>query len=109
MKRRQGTFHAVRRAAQLFAGFRLRGPRSIQAVRVELPEAVIVMGEVRAIEYEMPRGRRKVLYRHVFARGSEPTLGAGPGRCELVLIGGAYHVTRRGIVDLTPSGRERSE
>lgn len=106
--KRESQRAAVRRAAKLFRGFRLRGPRSIQAVRVELPEAAIVMGKVRGIAYEMPRGRRHVLYWHEFAKGSEPTLSAGPDRCGLVLIGGNYRVTYRGIVDLQRSGREAS-
>lgn len=108
-KRRRGVERELARAEALFRGFRLRGPRSVRQVRAELPTAVIVMGELRAVEYEMPRGRRKVLYRHEFARGSAPELCAGPGTCELVLVGGRYRVTQRGIVDLTPSGRERKD
>jgi hypothetical protein len=100
---------ALLKATKLFRGFRLRAPRSVKGVRIVLPAAVIVMGELRAVEYDMPRGNRKVLYRHEFARGSRPELAAGPGRCELVLIGGNYRVTHRGIVDLTPAGRERDD
>lgn len=99
---------ALDRVARLFRGFRLRAPRSATRVRVELPEAAILMGTVRAIEYEMPHGRRTVLYRHEFAKGSRPELAAGPDPCQLVLVGGAYKVTERGIVDLHPNGRERA-
>jgi hypothetical protein len=98
--------NAIARAAKLFRGFRLRAPRKATIVYVDLPEAAILMGKVRAIEYEMPRGRRSVLYRHEFAKGSRPDLGAGPDRCQLVIVGGNYRVTHRGIVDLTPGGRE---
>ena len=99
---------SLARVARLFRGFRLRSPRSATSVHVVLPEAAIVMGTVRAIEYEMPHGRRGVLYRHEFAKGSRPELAAGPDPCQLVLVGGHYKVTERGIVDLHPSGRERA-
>jgi hypothetical protein len=106
MSERDETNRAVQRAAKLFKGFRLRGPRDVTSVRAELPPAVIVMGELRGLAYEMPRGDRQVLYWHEFADGSSPTLAAGPERCELVLLGGRYRVTSRGIVDYTRSGRE---
>jgi hypothetical protein len=46
------------------------------------------------------------MYKHKFARGSRPLLCAGPKAGQLYLIGGRFHVTDRGIVDLTPSGKE---
>lgn len=101
------TRRAIERAGKLFRGFRLRGPREVREVRFDLPEAVILMGELAAVEYVMPHGQRSVLYRHEFAKGSRPDLGAGPDRCQLVILGGHYRVTHRGIVDLTPGGRER--
>lgn len=106
MKREADIAREVRRTAKLFRGFRLRGPRSVEGVQFDLPTAVITMGDVRGIAYEMPRGGRHVLYWHEFAKGSEPTITAGPDRCGLVLIGGNYRVTERGIVDYTASGRE---
>jgi hypothetical protein len=96
----------MRRAEALFRGFRLRGPRSVRAMNGDLPPVAIEMGKVRGIAYEMRRGRQTILYWHEFAEGSEPVLGAAPGRAGLVLLGGRYHVTRRGIVDLRASGRE---
>lgn len=106
MKRETDIAREVRRTAKLFRGFRMRDPRSVTDVRVDLPTAVITMGPIRGIAYEMPRGRRHVLYWHEFAKGSEPTLTAGPDRCGIVVIGGNYRVTDRGIVDYTASGRE---
>lgn len=46
------------------------------------------------------------MYKHKFAKGSRALLCAGPGPNQLYLIGGRFHVTERGIVDLTPSGKE---
>lgn len=104
---KRGLQHNVARVAKLFRGFRLRAPREAREISHELPAVVMRMGRVHAIEYVMPRGSRSVLYRHEFAPGSGPDLNSGPGPCELVLTGGRYHVTHRGIVDLTPGGRER--
>ena len=98
---------SVRKAAGLYKAFRERAPKTARRVTIELPKAVMVMGHVDFIGYTTTHGNaRAVHYKHKFARGSRPLLCAGPGKGELFLIGGRYHVTERGIVDLTPRGRE---
>ena len=97
----------VRRAASLYKSFREREPRVAKSVRVRLPRAVMVMGHVDFIGYTTTHeNNRAVHYKHSFARGTKPLLCAGVGRNQLFLIGGRYRVTGRGIVDLTPKGRE---
>lgn len=82
--------------------------RSIKAT-VRIPKALMAMGHVEAILYRTTHGKESVLYKHDFAPGSRPLLSAGPGKNELFLIGGRYHVTDRGIVDLDARGREIDE
>lgn len=97
----------IAKAARLFDDFRERPPRSARVVRLTLPKAAAVMGRVRAIEYDTTHGSKSVKYRHDFAVGSAPYLAAAPGkRGALLLVGGRYHITERGIVDLGPGGRE---
>lgn len=97
----------VRKAAALYRNFREREPRVAKAVRIKLPRAVAVMGHVDFVGYTTThKDGRAVHYKHKFARGCKPLLAAGPGRNQLYLIGGRFRVTARGIVDLTPGGRE---
>ena len=96
----------LERAAKLYRDFREERPRRARAVRVTLPKVAMVMGHVRAIEYDTTHGGKVTLYKHRFAPGSRPMLVAANGRGKLFLIGGRYHVTARGIVDLDPRGRE---
>ena len=64
------------------------------------------MGYCEAILYSTTHAGVAKLYKHKFAKGSRALLCAGPGKSQLYLIGGRFHVTDRGIVDLTPSGKE---
>jgi len=97
---------AVKRAAQLYKAFREADPTVARKVRVKMPRAVMVMGYCEFIGYSTTHGSSAKLYKHKFAKGSRPLLCAGPGRGQLYLIGGRFHVTDRGIVDLTPKGKE---
>lgn len=96
----------IERASALYESFREERPKRARTVRVTLPKVAMVMGHVRAIEYDTTHGGKTHLYKHRFAPGSKPMLVAAKGRGKLFLIGGRYHVTGRGIVDLDPRGRE---
>jgi hypothetical protein len=98
--------NAIKRAARLYRGFREQRPNRVRAIRIKLPRAVMVVGYVEFIGYSTTHGRRAQTYRHDFAPGSRPMLCAGPKRGELYLIGGRYHFTERGIVDLDRFGEE---
>jgi hypothetical protein len=96
----------VRRAAQLYKQFREAEPKRARKITVTLPKAVMIMGYCEAILYSTTHAGKAAMYKHKFARGSRPMLCAGPKRGQLYLIGGRFRVTERGIVDLTPRGRE---
>jgi hypothetical protein len=97
---------SVRKAKSLYEKFREAPASRARKITVRLPKAVAIMGYCNAIEYETSHGGRAQGYKHKFAKGSRPLLCAGPGKGQLYLIGGRFHVTERGIVDLTPRGRE---
>lgn len=94
------------KAQRLYESFREERPRRAKVIRVTLPKVAMIMGHVRAIEYDTTHGGKATLYKHRFAPGSRPMLVAANGRGKLFLIGGRYHVTGRGIVDLDARGRE---
>jgi hypothetical protein len=96
----------VKRAKKLYEDFREVAPKRTRKIRIKYPKAVAVMGYCNAIEYETSHNGVAKSYRHKFAKGSRALLCAGPSPNQLYLIGGRFHVTDRGIVDLTPSGKE---
>lgn len=97
---------SIRRTQKLFEDFREAPAKRAKSVEIKLPKAVMVMGYLEAVEYGTTMGGKAKRFRHKFARGSRPMLCAAPGKNQLFIIGGRYHVTERGIVDLTPKGRE---
>lgn len=96
----------VKKAKSLYEKFREAPATRARKITVKLPKAVAIMGYAEFIGYSTTHGGRAQMYKHKFAKGSRPLLCAGPGKNQLYLIGGRFHVTERGIVDLTPRGRE---
>lgn len=99
----------IKAAVALFESFRERKPRHIRTVNFDVPEAVAVIGFVEAIDYKTTHGNEPTLYRHKFAAGSRPLLCASSDGKQLLLLGGAYHFTERGIVDIDRQGVERPD
>lgn len=97
---------SVKKAKKLYEDFREVSVKRARKIRIKYPKAVAVMGYCEAILYSTTHKGVAKLYKHKFAKGSRALLCAGPGKSQLYLIGGRFHVTDRGIVDLTPSGRE---
>lgn len=97
---------AIQQACDLFVSFREKKPSKIKTVQVELPAAVMVVGHVDAIDYTTTHGRKVVPYRHEFARGSRPLLCASANGKQLLLLGGRFEFTERGIVDVDKRGRK---
>lgn len=95
-----------KKVRDLFRGFREREPKRIKKVRIEIPTHVAVLGTVEFIGYNTSHGSKAVRYTHEFAPGSRPLLCAGRERGQLFLVGGRFHVTERGIVDLDARGSE---
>lgn len=96
----------LEKAKRLYRDFREAEPRRARVVKITLPKVAMVMGHVRAIEYDTTHRGKTHLYKHTWAAGSRPMLVAGKGRNQLFLVGGRFHVTARGIVDLDRGGRE---
>jgi len=96
----------LKKAYRLYEDFREEKPKRGRRIEFAVPKAVMIMGTVRAIDYDTTRSKKTELYRHEFAPGSRPLLCADGKTGQLFIIEGRYHVTDRGIVDLDGSGRE---
>lgn len=98
-----------RGAFKLHKQFRETNPKKARRVKVDIPSVLMVMGTVEFIGYRTTHKGNVALYKHDFAPGSRPLLAAGPKKNQLFLIGGRYHVTDRGIVDLDGLNKEIDE
>lgn len=95
---------AIGAAVRLYESFREESPRKVGAVRVNIPQAVAVMGYVEGIDYRTTHGRKLTLYHHDFEPGSRPLLAVSADGTQLLLLGGRYQFTEQGIVDKDARG-----
>ena len=94
------------KAKRLYEQFREAKPKRVKKVTIDIPDTVAVMGYLSAVEYETTHNGKAVAYRHDFSPGSRPMITAGPRKRQLFLIGGNFHVTERGIVDMDAHNKE---
>lgn len=85
---------------RLYRAFFQRNPAQAEKVHIPaLPKAGLAIGHVHGIIYESDRGGADNLYHHRFRKGSRPLLVVSHDGKQLILLGGAYRFTGRGIVD----------
>lgn len=95
----------LQRAARLYRSFREQPVRRVREVSIQLPAAVARMGLLEFVGYMTTHAGTPALYVHYFAPGSRPVLYASGGRNQLMLYGGRFKVTGRGITDLDSRGK----
>lgn len=93
-------------AVTLYESFREKRPKRLAKLRVDIPKVVACMGHVEALDYRTTHGKKVTLYHHNFAAGSRPLLCVSANGRQLMLLGGRYEFTGRGIVDQDAAGRE---
>jgi hypothetical protein len=93
-------------AVALYESFREKKPKRLKVVNVDIPTVVACIGHVEAIDYRTTHGSKLTLYRHDFVAGSRPLLCVSSDGKSLLLLGGRYQFTERGIVDKDASGKE---
>lgn len=89
----------VAKAARRFQRFTGHRAEGAQLVPYNVPREVLAVGNILAIEYETVRDGEYEKYRHTFRARSRPLLAATFDGKQLVIVGGAYRFTERGIVD----------
>lgn len=96
----------LKQAVSLYTSFRERRPRKLKVVNVNIPNVVAVIGHLEYVGYKTTHGRKVELYQHDFAPGSRPLFCVSSDGQQLLLLGGRYKFTERGIVDKDRAGRE---
>ena len=95
----------LEKAARLFEDFSgIEADAEAQELEFPAPPAVgVAIGRVVGLIYEterVERGKIKPLtYQHIFKKQSRPLFVVSPDGSQLLLIGGSYNFTDRGIVD----------
>lgn len=89
----------IKRAIQLFKDFRGDNPDYVDTIHVEEHNVAMVIGKLDAVIYTTVRDGEKEQYIHQFKARAKPLLCASYDGKQLLLIGGHYNFTDRGIVD----------
>jgi len=97
---------ALQAAAELYESFREKTPRRIGDIKFDLPKAVAIIGHVDQIGYRTTHGKKVVYYKHEFSKGSRPLFCVSADGRQLLLLGGRFKFTDRGIVDRDAKGSE---
>lgn len=85
---------------RLYSSFMRRAPARSQKMTIPaLPKVALAIGKVSRLYYVSDRDGEVKEYRHDFVSGSRPLLAVSHDGKSLMLLGGAYRFTDRGIVD----------
>lgn len=88
------------RAARLYERFTGHDVEELGKVNMPpMPKVVAVIGECDGVLYTTTRDGALEKYIHEFADKDKPLLCVSPNGRQLLLVGGAYLFTERGIVD----------
>lgn len=105
-QRYQSTDADVRAAADLYARFSGHTAEEIGRINVpSLPRTAVAVGECDGILYTTMRDGKVEKYIHKFRASDKPLLCVSPDGKRLLLVGGFYTFTERGIVDNSDRSR----
>ena len=101
MKRRRvnGRRAKLQTAAKLYEDFTGDVPQYIERVRVDVPEVVLLVGELDAVLYSCHRDGKLEHYKHTFRKTSRPLLVTNETGTALFVVGGRFSFTEKGIED----------
>lgn len=91
--------NAIEKAARRFTRFTGHSADHLESVDFQIPRAVAVIGECDGILYTTVRDGVQESYIHEFKGEARPLLCASEDGTQLLLVGGRYKFTERGIVD----------
>lgn len=94
------TLADLKRAARLYEDFTGHEAEIVAKVKKPVyPDAVLVVGDCDGILYTTVRDGKVERYIHEFRQKSRPLFCVSPDGKTLLLLGGAFQFTDRGIVD----------
>lgn len=98
--------HQLKTGISLFKRFTGHDAEVAGTIQIpDMPDAVVQVGEVAGIMYDTVRDGVAEKYIHKFHKNSRPLFCVSPDGKMLLLIGGSFNFTERGIVDTDSKGR----
>lgn len=92
----------VKNASDLYERFTGHNADEVVSVdKPELPDVMLVIGEIDGIMYSTVRDGELEKYIHKFSKSCRPTFAVSHDGKQLFMLGGAYNFTERGIIDKT--------
>ena len=89
----------IERASRLYRDFTGHIPENVDEFIIEPTDVALLVGECDGILYTTVRDGTTESYIHKFKKRSRPLLAASHDGKQLILLGGAFQFTDRGIVD----------
>jgi hypothetical protein len=89
----------MKEAIERYKEFTGMEPEFYDAWQVNHPEVGFVVGTLDAVLYTTVRDGITESYQHKFKKNSQPLLCSTHDGKQLVIVGGRYRFTNRGIVD----------
>lgn len=90
----------VRKAEKLFRDFTGHEPESVGSITIpDAPKVGIVIGDIEGIIYNTVRDGEFERYIHQFKESARPLFVVTPDGKQLLMVGGNFDFTERGIVD----------
>lgn len=90
----------LKQAARLYNDFTGHGEFEVKRVKVpNFPRELVVIGELTHIGYDTVRDGEYEKYMHVFKKSARPLFCVSPDGRQIIIIGGRFQFTDRGIVD----------
>lgn len=84
---------------QLFGDFTGTKGKLVTVSKPDMPDVALIVGYLDAVMYETIRDGKVEKYIHKFKKKSRPLLASSYDGNQLLILGGGYNFTDRGIVD----------
>ncbi|HYC63295.1 MAG TPA: hypothetical protein VEC14_01080 [Reyranellaceae bacterium] len=97
VRRIEGTRAGVDKARSAFRSFSGAAPGAAMMIPAKMPSVVWLLGELDAVIYHTVRDGRREKYLHRFRQKARPALAVSFDGQQLVILGGGFQVTDRGI------------
>jgi hypothetical protein len=92
--------HSIKKASDLYERFSGHEAETIgRFEKPVIPDVLVAIGEIDGIMYTTVRDGVTEKYIHRFKQSARPLLCSAPDGYPIVILGGEYDFTERGIVD----------
>lgn len=98
-KSRKPAAKSLRQAVSLFERFTGHEATQAHRVKVTLPKTAVFIGTCDGLLYTTVRDNKREKYIHRFAAKDKPVFAVSADGRQILLLGGHYRFTERGIVD----------